>query len=225
MILIPRPTGILAPIVMRLTDADDSQLGTVTATLLADQMIEFEVPAGTAMTRLSTADGFLSWDLPGVLKDYHDVPIRISVDMLEVDAGSGADLVVGLGLGYRTTPTAPNYGSDPIGWHAAQFGKAGDTNSTVLSQARGVANAIAGGATLVNCDGLDFMLRHWSTQNQRESFQVSAESANGHVASLRSDTAILADDVQPYMFLAFGRSGTAAAPIKVKMRVRFLPHC
>ena len=98
MILIPRPTGILSPIVLRLTDADASQLGSVTATLLADQLIEITVPAGTAMTRLSTADGFLSWDLPGQLSDYHDVPIRISADLLEVDPGSGADLVVGLGL-------------------------------------------------------------------------------------------------------------------------------
>ena len=217
-ILIPRPTGG-API--RASFAEAVVSGSLTFSQVADGRIQTTVPAGSAMSVGHSAPGYIAFDTGLTVADVLDRYIGVRLSSVDVPGGSGANVVLGVGLVYSGGVLSPV--SDSYIWGKVAFGSQTDANQDVAVMTRKKANSLAIGDRVPNFTKADLAIRHHGVGDTRATFVMHTTAASQTNVRTTTDAQAEALTDKLYMIVFVGRSATTSGPSDVTFALDFLP--
>jgi hypothetical protein len=217
-ILIPLPS---AGSRIELRPSIGVKTGTITHTDIGGGVNRVVVPAGSAMTTGHTAPGWVIFPTGFTVVDVLDQYVGARLRDVTPPGGSGANLVLGIGLVYSAGTPDPT--TDDYVWGKVAFGNGTDANTDVNVVTRKKANAITNGDDLADFDYADFVIRHHSKGTTRDTFVLHSLGDANHSVRTTTDQVAVALTKQVYVVVFCGLSGTEASPQTIDFKVDFIP--
>ena len=217
-----RPGGSSAPsaTVLKYSSAD-AVTGSATIADNGDNL-DITVPAGSAMTNLSTAPDLLVWDTGLTVADLRGRSIGLRVSSLTAPSGTGAQIALCYGFAFAAT-TALDRSTDTTAWLNHSIGRSTDANTRSRFVARSNNAVIANGSTLDNLSEAR-MLLFPATNDQVGSWLARADPTSGTYRELTgSNLTSLTSTDKALAFLAVGLSGTEASAQDISFKFEYLP--
>lgn len=173
------------------------------------------------MSTAHSAPGYIAFDTGLTVADVLDRYIGVRLSSVDVPGGSGANVVLGIGLVYSGGVLAP--ASDSYIWGKIAFGSQTDANQDVAVTTRKKTNALAIGDRVPSFVQADLAIRHHGVGNTRATFVMHTTAAAQTNVRTTTDAQTEALTDKLYMIVFVGRSATTTDSSDIAFALDFLP--